>query len=82
VLQHFAGSEHEPLLAEALATAEDHAMTPEIAAENLQAGIARYWLQSRRDGVSSEDPGPDVTPEETRRLAQLDAVRRATAGET
>jgi DNA primase len=77
VLQHFAASEHEPVLAEALASAEDHGMTPELATENLRAGIARYRLQARRDGASSAAPGVDVSPEEARRIAQLDAVRSA-----
>jgi DNA primase len=79
VLQHFAGGEHEPVLAEALATAEDHGVTPEVAAENLRAGIARYWVQARRQGASTESAVPDVSAEEARRLEQLDAVRRAAA---
>ncbi len=75
-LQHFAATEHEPVLASALASAEDHGMTPEVAAENLRAGIDRYWLQARRAGAPLGTSAPDVSPEETRRIAQLEAVRR------
>jgi DNA primase len=77
VVQHFAGTDHEAVLAEALATAEDHGMTPDLAAANLRAGVERYWLQARRGGMPAAAGGPDPPPEEARRLSQLEAVRRA-----
>ena len=40
-MQHFEQSDHEPVLADALASAEDHGLTPDLAAENLRAGIER-----------------------------------------
>jgi DNA primase len=76
-LQHFVGTEHEAILARALATAEDHGLTPEVAAQNLHAGIERYWVQARRDGASPGAATADISPEEARRIAQLEAVRRA-----
>ncbi len=81
VLQHFAASEHEPVFAEALASAEDHGMTAEVAAENLRAGIGRYWVQARRDGASAGGPEGDVSAEEARRIVQLEAVRRGVRNE-
>ena len=81
VLQHFAESAHEPVFAEALASAEDHGMTAEVAAENLRAGVSRYWVQARRDGASAGGPGGDVSAEEARRIAQLEAVRRGVRNE-
>lgn len=78
VLQHFSGSAHGLVLAQALATAEDHGLTPEQAATHLQAGVARYWQQAQRAGRPvAVDAGPDTTPEEAERLRQLEMVRRA-----
>jgi len=81
VMQHFAESPHEPVLASALASAEDHGITPEQAAEHLKAGVARYWTQAQRAGhPGSPDAGTPATAEETERLRQLEMVRRGLPG--
>ena len=78
VMQYFAQSPNEPVLAAALATAEDHGITPELAAVHLEAGVARYWQKVQRAGAgSSATPGDAPTGEEAERLRQLEMVRRA-----
>jgi hypothetical protein len=81
VMQHFADSAHDAVFASALAAADDHEITSELAAERLTAGVARYWQQARRAGITG-GPGAETTasPEETERLRQLEMVRRGTAG--
>jgi len=81
VMQHFVDSPHEPVLASALASAEDHGITAEHAAEHLRAGVARYWQQALRAGrPGGPDTGIPATPEEAERLRQLEMVRRAVPG--
>jgi hypothetical protein len=80
-MQHFTRSRHEPLLASALATAEDHGITPEHAAEHLMAGVARYWQHEKRAGrPGSPIAGAPSTAEETERLRQLEMARRSGPG--
>jgi hypothetical protein len=77
VIQHFAQSAHEPVLAAALATAEDTGITTEQAGMHLKAGSARYWEQAQRAGrEGSPQSGALRTAEESERLRQLDMVRR------
>jgi hypothetical protein len=91
LMQQFAGTAHESVLATALATAEANAITPELAGEHLQAGIRRFWLQAQRAGhagpgeASADAPAgagaaSELPAEETERLRQLDLVRRALPG--
>jgi hypothetical protein len=85
VIQHFAGSPHERILAQALATAEDHGITADQAAEHLKAGVGRYWQQAQRAGrpiadAAEADTAARTTPEESERLRQLEMVRRGPAG--
>jgi hypothetical protein len=78
VMQHFAGSPHEQVLAQALATAEDQALTGDQAALHLQTGVARYWQQARRAGQPvAADASLTMDAEETERQRQLEIVRRA-----
>jgi hypothetical protein len=76
-MQYFAQSPHEPLLAAALAAAEDQGITPELAAVHLSDGVARYWQRAHRAGypATADDAAP--TREEAERLRQLEMVRRA-----
>jgi hypothetical protein len=67
------------VLARALATAEDHAITDEHAAEHLRAGVARYWQQAQRAGRTVPEPAA-MSAEETERLRQMEIVRRAGKG--
>ncbi len=81
VMQHFADSVHDPVFSSALATADDHGITAELAAELLTAGVARYCQQARRAGLpGGPDAGALDSPEETERLRQLEMVRRGTPG--
>jgi len=77
VMQYFAQSPHEPVLAAALATAEDHGITAELAAVHLAAGVARYWQQAQRAGTRDTPGDTPPTAEEAERLRQLEMVRRA-----
>jgi DNA primase len=79
VMQYFAQSPHEPLLAAALASAEDQGITPELAAIHLADGVARYWKRAHRAGYppSPDDAAP--TREEAERIRQLEMVRRGAA---
>ena len=77
VMQHFAQTDHDPVLTAALAAAEDHGITAEHAALHLKAGVARYWQQAQRAGRPTQAGSRDAaTPEETERLRQLEIVRR------
>ncbi len=85
VVQHFVGSPHERILADALVTAEDHGITAEQAAEHLKAGVGRYWQQAQRAGkpvadAAEAETAARTTPEEIERLRQLEMVRRGPAG--
>jgi DNA primase len=82
VMQHFTESAHEPILAMALATAEDHGITAEHAALHLKAGVARYWQQAQRAGHATTPEGESPpSSEEAERLRQLEMVRRSRTGE-
>ena len=85
VMQHFAGTAFEPVLTEALVGAEDRGISPEQAAEQLKAGVRRYWQQAKRAGrpisaAAGAEAAELATPEETERLRQLDIVRHASGG--
>jgi DNA primase len=81
LIQQFMDSAHEPVLAAALATAEDQALTPEDAEARLRDGAARWWLYARRAGKAA---APDAEPpagEEAERLRQLEWVRQTLPGQ-
>ncbi len=82
ILQFFADSPHEPVLASVLATAEDHGLTMELAEAQVREGLESWWQQARRSGTKAPVPAPGgQTPEEIKRLRQLDFVRQAAAGQ-
>jgi DNA primase len=78
LMQQFAQTPHDALLANVLAKVADHAITPEIAEAQLREGVQRWWRSAQMAG--SVDALPDeVTPmskEEAERQRQLAAVRR------
>ncbi len=76
VMQHFAGTRHDPVFASALATAHDHALTPEQVEAQLREGAARWWQNARRAGAPGAAADASVSPEESERLRQLEFVRR------
>jgi DNA primase len=77
VMQYFAESPHESVLASALAAAEDAGITAEHAAVQLADGVARYWQQAQRGGFPGGPGESAPTAEEAERLRQLEMVRRA-----
>ncbi len=77
VMQHFADSPHDGVLASALAAAHDHALPPEQAAQALREGAARWRLLAQRRGTLDAVNAEGVPPEEVERLRQLELVRRA-----
>jgi DNA primase len=81
VMQHFADTPHDAILTAALTSADDHEITPELAAERLTAGATRYRQQARRAGLGGDDEtDPPASPEEAERLRQLELVRRRASG--
>jgi DNA primase len=83
VLQHFVDSPHEAVLASVLATAEDHGLTMELAEAHVRAGLERWWQQARRTGGAAPAAAEGLeTPEETKRLRQLEFVRQTVAGDS
>src|SRR5207248_4601770 len=80
VMQHFATSIHEPVLAAALAGAEDQALSVEHAETRVREGIERWWLWARRDGRAAISEGSPMDGEEAERLRQLEYVRRMLPG--
>jgi hypothetical protein len=76
VLQHFADSPHEPVLAGVLATADDHGLTAELAEGHVREGLERWWQQARRAGSAAPAPAEGgQSAEEIQRLRQLQFVR-------
>ena len=80
VMQSFASSIHEPVLAAALATAEDQSLTVEHAEARVREGIEQWWLWARRDGRAAISEGSPTEGEEAERLRQLEYVRRTLPG--
>ena len=82
VMQHFAGTSHDALLASALAAAHDQALPPGELEAQLRAGVQRWWLHARREGNADglPDDACELTPEEAERVRQLEIVRRAAGG--
>ena len=81
VIQHFADTAHDAIFSAALASADDHEITPEIAAGSLAAGVARYRQQARRAGLAvGDEADAPASPEEAERLRQLEIVRRCPSG--
>ena len=81
VLQHFADSPHEGILASVLAKAEDHGLTTEMTEANVLKGLENWWQQARRAGTAAPAPAEGgQSAEEIQRLRQLQFVRQ-TAGE-
>ena len=80
VMQSLASSDYEPVLAAALAMAEDQSLTEEHAEAQFRDGVLRWWLWARREGRVPATDGAPVEGEEERRLRQLEWVRRALPG--
>ncbi len=80
VLQCFADSPHEAVLASVLAMAEDQGLTADQAEAHVREGLERWWQQARRTGLIAPPPLAGAqTPEEIQRLRQLEFVRQAAA---
>ncbi len=79
ILQAFTGSAHENLLVDVLAAAEDHQLDTLAVEAQVRDGLARWWQQARRAGAPAPASGAD-SPEEAKRLKQLEFVRLRVAG--
>ncbi len=80
VLQAFQGSPQEALLGAVLAAADDQQLSADAAEAQLRAGLDRWWQAARRAGEPVPNAaGETIPPEEARRLAQLDLVRKRVA---
>ncbi len=79
VMQHFADSGHDAVLAAALAAAEDHGLPDDQVAQALREGAARWRLQAQQAGTIDGAADATMPKEEAERLRQLDLVRKAAA---
>ena len=79
ILQAFTGSAHENLLVDVLAAAEDHQLDALAVEAQVRDGLARWWQQARRVGAPAPASGA-ASPEEAKRLKQLEFVRQRVAG--
>ena len=72
LLQAFAGTEFEGALAAAVASAEEHAITPELAESQLREGVARFREQDeqRRIAALLALPLDQLTPEQRDLIAR------------
>ena len=80
VMQRFADSAHGPVLAAALATAEDHGLTVEDAEARLREGAEQWWRYARRAGKAIDPAAAPPVGEEAERLRQLEWVRQTLPG--
>jgi DNA primase len=79
VMQHFADTPHDAVLATALALAHDQGLPADQVASAFRDGVARWRLAAQRAGTLDADPGP-AAPEEAERVRQLNLVKQAVAG--
>jgi len=82
VMQHFADSPHDGVLAAVLATVNDHGLSPEIGEAQLRDGVQRWWRNAQIAGtvdVLPDEVGP-ASKEDAERQRQLAVVRRQAAG--
>ncbi|MCL2871952.1 MAG: DNA primase [Betaproteobacteria bacterium] len=73
VIQQFAGSPHQALIAEMLAAAEAQALPPELVASQFDAALARWrqQLQQRETAALLQTPLSQLSEEQRERLAQM-----------
>ncbi|HVE49749.1 MAG TPA: DNA primase [Casimicrobiaceae bacterium] len=79
VMQHFAGTSHDTVLAAALAAAEDKGLTPEQAKVELMAGVQKWWEQAELDNEDVEAPAAvaeSISPEQAERRRQSRLARK------
>ena len=82
VLQRFADTPHDAVLATALAAAQDQALSAEQAEVQLRAGVEAWWRIAQREGEAEVPPdaAPEPSAEESERLRQLAIVRGSRPG--
>ena len=84
VMQHFAGSPHEPVLVAAVTAAENEALSGEAVETQWLEGVRHLWtLRQKRSGSMEETALPvELSPEEVERARQRRLVQtRLGAGE-
>ncbi len=84
VMQHFAGSPHEPVLIAALTSAESEGLAGDAVETQLIDGVRHYWtLRQRRSGaVGDAAPPVELPPEEAERARQRRLVQSRLTGGT
>ena len=78
LLQRFADTPHDAVLAQALASAHDVGLPPEEAEIEFQAVVKRLWSQAQREGRAtlSADALGDLSSEEAERFRQTALAQR------
>jgi hypothetical protein len=75
VMQHFAGTPHEPVLVAALTSAEIEGLSGDAVETQLLDGVRHYWgVLQKRSGATSTPPA-DLSPEEAERARQRRLLR-------
>ena len=79
VLQRFADTPHDAVLARALASAQDLGLPPEDTDVQFQAVLKRLWTSAQLEGRADLPPDSvgDLSPEDAERLRQTALVQRA-----
>jgi len=81
ILQHFAGSRHEPELVAALTSAGVQALPEDAVETQLIDGVRQYWkLRQRRGGAAETVPAVELSPEEVERARQRRLVQTRLTG--
>jgi DNA primase len=75
VMQHFAGSPHEPVLVAAVTSAEMDALSGEAVETQLLDGVRHYWTVLQKRSFAGADAPVDLPPEEAERARQRRLVR-------
>jgi DNA primase len=82
VMQHFADTEHDAMLAAALTAGASDGLSGESLEIELVDGVKRYWLYAQKRGEAGAPDGAsvDLTPEEAERSRQRELARQRVGG--
>ena len=75
VMQHFAGTPHEPVLIAALTAAETDGLSGEAVETQLLDGVRHYWTVLQKRSGAASPPPVELPPEEAERARQRQLVR-------
>jgi DNA primase len=83
VMQHFAGSPHEPVLEAARLAGETEGLSEESLEIQLKEGVQRYQMLQQKRGTAGQGELPEavaLSPEEAERARQRQAVQARLSG--